>query len=190
MMQPMRIDGKAPKGGPNLSKRHLGHGRVRDTATLDRHRQAAPGRTRAEPLDFACVSGSSAHCVEPHTLRDLAGCGQAPQHDQQLAGECDDHRLPGGAAAVLGALLEPLGERAVRLMLQKPTGELDQRPPHAGIAGLGEPFLAAPAAAFIGGAGDTNITGYRAAIAPISRQRLEHQQLGGPDADAADTGEQ
>ena len=35
----MRIGGEAPKGGPNLQARHEGHGRMRDTATSDRHRQ-------------------------------------------------------------------------------------------------------------------------------------------------------
>ena len=45
----MRIDGEAPKGGPNLQQRHEGHGRKRDTTTSDRHRQRpARKRTRAE----------------------------------------------------------------------------------------------------------------------------------------------
>src|SRR6266850_1894470 len=49
----MRIGGKAPKGGPILQQRHQGHGRKRDTATSDRHRQSrARERERAEPLFF------------------------------------------------------------------------------------------------------------------------------------------
>ena len=154
----MRIGGEAPKGGPILQQRHHGHGWVRDTATSDRHRQCrVSSRTRAEPV-FSCPVHSDRR-VQAHIRRHLAGGRQAPQRDQQLAGERHNHRLPGGAAAILGALPEPPGQRTVRLMPQKAPGELDQRPPHAGVAGLGEPLLAWLAAALVGRTGEAGVTG-------------------------------
>jgi len=51
----MRIVGGAPKGGPILQQRHQGHGRKRDTATSDRHRQR-PARERTHRIGVLLVT--------------------------------------------------------------------------------------------------------------------------------------
>ena len=122
--------------------------------------------------------------MQTNAFRDLAGGDQLPQRDQQLAGERHDHGLPGGAAAVLGTLAEPLDQRAVGLVAQKAPGELDQRPPHAGITGLGQPFLAPLAAALVGRAGGAGVSCHRPAIPQMACQGLAHQQFGGAQAQA------
>jgi len=89
------------------------------------------------------LSGLSDRRPHADTLRHHAGLHQLLQRDQEFAGERrpregGDHGFAGGAAAVLRALAEPFDQRAVWLVAQEAPGELDQRPPYSGIAGLGE----------------------------------------------------
>jgi hypothetical protein len=51
----IRIGGKAPSGGPILQQRHQGHGRKRDTATSDRHRQSCARKRSAPNRCFSCL---------------------------------------------------------------------------------------------------------------------------------------
>src|SRR5271155_4248965 len=55
---------------------------------------------------------------------------EAPQVDQQLARQRDDHRLAHPARSIGGARLEPFGQRAFLLEHQKPPGPLDHAAPH------------------------------------------------------------
>src|SRR5271168_4259177 len=66
---------------------------------------------------------------------------EAPQVDQQLARQRDDHRLAHPARSIGGARLEPFGQRAFLLEHQKPPGQLDHAAPHARIARPRQPLL-------------------------------------------------
>ena len=82
----IRIGGEAPSGGPILQERHQGHGRKRDTATSDRHRQRLlREQTSAEPsipclcLLYACSGACSGGCRCSRVRRsDAAACRPAP----------------------------------------------------------------------------------------------------------------
>jgi hypothetical protein len=56
---------------------------------------------------------------------------RAPQFDQKLARQRDDHHLAHAARPVGGARLEPLGQRAFLLEHQEPPSQLDRAPPRA-----------------------------------------------------------
>src|SRR6266567_4711796 len=62
--------------------------------------------------------------AQDDALGHLAGSCQAPQCNQQLAGEGEDHRLARCRATVGGARLEPFDERALFLEQQKAPSQL------------------------------------------------------------------
>lgn len=65
---------------------------------------------------------------------------EAPDGDEELAGEGDDHGSPGAAFGDADPLAEPDGERARGLPMEPHPGELDEGVPGAPVAGPhGEP---------------------------------------------------
>src|SRR6266446_3169731 len=95
--------------------------------------------------------------AQPGAGRHEAGLEIAPQRDGELAGERDDGDLGDASLAVADALLEPAGERAVRLEAQPEPGELDQDGAGARIAGLADALLATRLAAVVGRSGDAGL---------------------------------
>src|SRR4051794_22318117 len=69
-------------------------------------------------------------------------------------------------------------------------GQLDHPAADAGVACLGEPFFAPPAAALVGGAGQARIAGDGSSIAPGPGKNLMDQHVRCLYADAHDTGEE
>src|SRR4051794_4510475 len=69
-------------------------------------------------------------------------------------------------------------------------GQLDHPAADAGVACLGEPFFAPPAAALVGGAGEARIAGDGSSIAPGPGKNLMDQHVRCLYADAHDTGEE
>src|SRR5208283_2239999 len=140
---------------------------------------------------FALLAEDHSGWLPKHkALRDFAGGDHAPERDEQLAGESDDHRRLARALGSLGPITEPLGQRAVLLEPQEAPGELDQAAAHPGIAGFGEPFLASLGAAFIGRAGEPGVACDSPAIAQVTREHFLHQHVGRLDADPKNAGQQ
>ncbi len=102
--------------------------------------------------------GPSARLAQHDPLWDLAKGDHAPQRDEQLASEGDDHLRLACAPDALGAALEPLSQSAVLLKQQEAPGELDQAAAHAGVAGLGEPLLPSLGAALVRRTGEAGVT--------------------------------
>src|ERR1700746_2007177 len=65
-------------------------------------------------------SGEPGTAEQAHALRQLAGGGQLPQRNQELAGERYDHDLLGWATAVLSARPVPLHQPTVWLVFEEP----------------------------------------------------------------------
>src|SRR4051812_4123997 len=79
----------------------------------------------------------------------LARGRHSPQRDQQLSREGHDQGLARAAPSICRARPVPLRQRTLPLMKQKTPGQLDHPAADAGVARLGEPFLAPPAAALV-----------------------------------------
>src|SRR3954469_5311776 len=114
----------------------------------------------------------------------LAGGHHAPQCDQQLSGQRHDQGLARAATGVGRARPVPLRQRTLLLMKQEAPGQLDHPAAHAGVAGLGEPFLAPPAAALVGRSGQARIAGDGSSIAPGPGKNLMNQHVRCLRADA------
>src|SRR5207249_1777907 len=95
----------------------------------------------------------------------LTGFDVAPQRDQQLARQSDDHDGADASFGAAGARGKPLGERALRLEAQPAPGKLHDDAADAGIAVLADPLLALHAAAAKQRAGEAGETGDRPAVA-------------------------
>src|SRR5215212_10229854 len=84
----------------------------------------------------------------------------------------------------------PTQPGTVLLEEQKAPSQLDHPAADAGVARLGKPFLAPPAAALVGGAGQARIAGDGSSIAPGPGKNLMNQHVRCLDATAHDAGEQ
>ncbi len=140
MKQQMRFGGEAPRRRAHSPSGIASHRRIRGTALSDRHRQlVVRARASANTLAFRACRRSA--CWPQHdALRDLAVGRQAPQGDQKLPGEGDDHGRPARAFRPLSPRPVPLREGTILLKSQEAPSELDQTPAHAGIARLANPF--------------------------------------------------
>jgi hypothetical protein len=79
----------------------------------------------------------------------LAGRGEPPQHDEELARQRDNHRLARSASRVRRSPSLPRAEWAAYLVHQMTPGEFDHPAAHAGVACFGEASLASSLAALI-----------------------------------------
>src|SRR5664279_3462928 len=82
-------------------------------------------------------------------FRDLAGVDHAPERDEQLAREGDDHLQLDHALGALDPAFVPFRKDAVRLELLPAPGQLDHGTSHPGVAALGESLLASFRSAFV-----------------------------------------
>ena len=88
--------------------------------------------------------------AQDDALRDFPERDHAPERDEKLAGERDDHL---GLACCLwpfGSAAEPLRQGAVPLEQEEPPGELDQAASDPGVARFREAFLPSLGAALVG----------------------------------------
>ena len=109
-------------------------------------------RTTTQVLNIVCAGGASGNY------------GFFP-----LAGEGHDHLRFACTAGPLGPSAEPLGQRAVLLKQQKPPSELDHTAAYAGIARLGEAFLAPFRSAFVRRASKPRVACDGPAVAQVTR---------------------
>src|SRR4051794_5116475 len=127
---------------------------------------------------------------QDNASRHLARGHHSPQRDQQLSRQRHDQGLARAATGVGRARPVPLRQRTLLLMKQEAPGQLDHPAADAGVARLGEPFFAPPAAALVGGAGEACIAGDGSSIAPGPGKNLMDQHVRCLKADAHDAGEQ
>src|SRR3954453_3989302 len=73
-----------------------------------------------------------------------------PPRDQELSRQGHDQGLARVTTGVGRPRPVPLRQRTLLLMKQEAPGQLDHPAPHAGVARLGGPFLAPPAATLVG----------------------------------------
>src|SRR5262249_22104163 len=157
------------------------HAWTRISATSDRYwtlTRLAPVR-----LQMVAFAALSLHCRAQHEASgNLSGRDHAPQRNEQLAGQCHDHRLARAAAPVCRSLPIPLRQGAVLLELQHAPGELDHPATHPRVAGPGQPFLAAAVAALVRCPSKPGIACNCPLIAQGARQNLAYQHIGGLNA--------
>src|ERR1700726_1885440 len=129
----MRIGGKAPGGGPHSLRRHCVPCHVPVPATSDRQSAVRPERQRERRRGKKMLFPGALACrTQDDALQCLASRYKAPEPDQQLACQRDDHRLARAYTAIGSAGLVPLRQCALFLKPQEPPGELD----HAAISSL------------------------------------------------------
>ncbi len=115
----IRFGGEAPRRRAHSNERFDDHVPARVTTTSDRDRPARQGGIRRACRNsvfctryFAQQSG----CWPQHdTVRNFTGGDHAPEGDQQLTGEGDDHLRLACAIRSLGPAAEPLSQSAVLL---------------------------------------------------------------------------
>src|SRR3954468_14019357 len=85
----------------------------------------------------------SGRWTQNDALQWFASSDKAPERNDQLACQRDDHGLARATTAISGAGAIPHCQRALLLEHQKAPGELDHGAADPGIAGSGEPLFAA-----------------------------------------------
>src|SRR5579859_1868937 len=155
----MRIGGEAPGGGTNLddgidSKRV--HGAPPPRIVIGSSSNESDERRNCERL-LSDGQRRSRCRTENDTRRHNASPGEAPEYDEQLAGERNDHGL--GLLAGGDAVPVPLHQSAVLLVQQEPPCELDHAAPNPRIAHFGEPFFPPALTALVGRTREPRIPG-------------------------------
>src|SRR3954453_9711338 len=148
MMQSCASAAKLRGGGPILRNgatpwsasgdRHLGSSAETDDVLFVRAPRTCPVRILPS------------RCSQNDASRHLARGHHSPQCDQQLSREGHDQGLARVTTGVGRPRPVPLRQRTLLLMKQEAPGQLDHPAPHAGVARLGGPFLAPPAATLVG----------------------------------------
>src|SRR3954471_16776661 len=145
----MRIGGEAPGRRAHSQERCQHHGWLRVTRIVIGDQRypvrQAPRAPRACP-----VRALPSRCSHDDASRHLARGHHSPQCDQQLSRQGHDQGLARAAPSICRARPVPLRQRTLLLMKQEAPGQLDHPAPHAGVARLGDPFLAPPAATLVG----------------------------------------
>src|SRR6202047_4867262 len=124
--------------------------------------------------------------TQDDALQCLASRYKAPEPDQQLACQRDDHRLARAYTAIGSAGLGPLRQCALFLNPQEPPGELDHAAADPGVAGSGKALFPPPRAALVRRARQAGVARHRFAVAHWPREHLIDQHISRFDADADD----
>src|SRR5260221_7349226 len=183
---------EAPRRRAHSGGRRRGRGSGRVAATSDHDRRpimpTAWWTPKSECLRVF-LRRRSCRLPQHDALRDFAGIDHAPERDEELPRECDDHRPLVCALGAFDAASEPLRQSTVFLEVEEAPGELDHAAADPRIAGLGESLLPAFRAAFIRRACEASAACDSPAVAQVARQYFMDQHVGRLDADADDTGQ-
>src|ERR1700732_2201965 len=119
-------------------------------ATSERQSAVRADRQRERRMVRRCSSPRPSACrTQDDALQCLAGGDKAPERDEQLACQRDNHRLARAGSAVGSAGLVPPGQCALLLKPQKAPGEVDHAAADPGVAGSGEPLFSPLRAALV-----------------------------------------
>src|SRR3984893_9481443 len=110
------------------------------------------------------LPGFSACRPHDDALQCLARCDKAPERDEQLACQGDDHRPARASTAIGSAGLVPPCQCAALLKEQKAPGELDDAAAAPSVACFGEPLFPPLRAALVRCAGQAGVTCHRFAV--------------------------
>src|SRR6202045_4739478 len=141
---------------------------------------------RAPNTEKMLYSGPLACRAQDDALQGLASRDKAPERDEQLACQRDNHRLARAGSAVGSAGPVPLCQCAVLLKPQKAPGELDHAAADPGIAGSGEALFPPPRTALVRRARQTGVARHRFAVTHWSREHLMDEHISRFNADADD----
>src|SRR6202045_4583922 len=141
---------------------------------------------RAPNTEKMLYSGPLACRAQDDALQGLASRDKAPERDEQLACQRDNHRLARAGSAVGSAGPVPLCQCAVLLKPQKAPGELDHAAADPGIAGSGEALFPPPRTALVRRARQTGVARHRFAVTHWSREHLMDEHISRFKADADD----
>src|ERR1700759_2419724 len=126
--------------------------------------------------------------TQDNALQCYAGDDKAPERDEQLACQRDDHRLARANTAISSSGAVPQCQCALLLKPQKAPGELDHTAADPGIAGFGEALFPPPRTALVRRARQTGVARHRFAVTHWSRQHLIDEHISRFNADADDPG--
>src|SRR6476620_10590043 len=107
-------------------------------------------------------------------MRRLACCHEAPQRDEQLAGECHDHGLAGTWASVFRPGPVPPRQATILLEHEESPSQLDQAAADSSVTRSGETFLPAPFTAFVRRTRYASVAGDSSSIPHAPRQDFVH----------------
>src|ERR1700726_2409188 len=133
-----------------------------------------------------CSEAFQACRTQDDALQCLASRDKAPERDQQLACQSDDHRLAGARTAIGSAGPVPLCQCALLLKQQKAPGELDHAAADPGIAGSGEALFPSLRAALVRRARQAGVTRHRSSVTNWPREHLMDEHISRFNADADD----
>ena len=143
------------------------------SATVRRNRPLAtrpsPGRVR--PVWNSAVSRSDERGASRHET----SLGEPPERDEQLAGERHDHHSADPSTGPRSALVEPLAERAIRLIAQPEPRHLDELCPDPCWTVAADPLVALRVPARPGGWRHTDPARVFATIAEPAVEDLVRQ---------------
>src|SRR3954465_5843232 len=146
MMQSCASAAKLRGGGPILR-----NGATPWSASGDRHLGSS---SETDDILFVRVRALVLPAFSRHAAPKTTPAGtrghHSPQRDQQLSRQGHDQGLARAATGVGRARPVRLRQRTLLLMKQEAPGQLDHPAADAGVACLGEPFSAPPAAALVG----------------------------------------
>ena len=95
---------------------------------------------RTRPMNFEVQDSRSGCGFQNDAFGHFAKSDKLPQGNQQLAGQCDDHRLADIGPPIKCALSVPVGQFAIFLVPKKPPGELDHAVSNARVASSRQPL--------------------------------------------------
>ncbi len=123
-------------------------------------------------------------CFDDCPFRDQAVLQISPQGDRQFASEGDDHDAPHPFRLTFCALVEPLCQGRVRLVLEPHPGRLDHDGPYETVAGLGDALAASALAAVVGARCQADIADDLAPVSELPVIDLTSENGGGDRANA------
>src|SRR5438445_8486140 len=128
--------------------------------------------------------GPLAHRTQDDALQSLASRDKAPERDQQLACQRDDHRLARAQTAIGSAGPVPQCQGALLLKQQEAPSELDHAAADPGIAGSGEPLFPPLRAALVGRASQPGVARHRFSVTHGPREHLMNEHISRFNANA------
>src|SRR4030088_1951761 len=130
--------------------------------------------------------GPFAPRTQDDALQSLASRDKAPERDQQLACQRDDHRLARAYTAIGSAGPVPPCQCALLLKQQKAPGELDHAAADPGIAGSGEALFPPLRATLVRRASQTGVARHRFPVTHWPQKHLMDEHISRFNADADD----
>jgi hypothetical protein len=150
MMQPCASAARLRATGPFFTSALTAMLHPGVTVTSDRHQRSVAMRRIVKPFVRVPLRPvASRGRTQSDAFGHLTGRNEAPQCDQQFAGQGHDHGLACATAGVCGPRPVPSREATVGLEPKETPSQFDHAVAHSRAAGLGEPLLPPPGATLV-----------------------------------------